>query len=126
MGAEGCVAWMFEPRGLIEVERAGRSDDEILERALDAGADDVEFSADAIEIRTSLQAFDAVKKALAAHGLTITSSELSKIPQNTVELDESGAKSVLRLYEALEGHEDVQKVYANFQIADDVLARIDG
>jgi len=126
LGEPGSVSWMFEARGLIEVERGGKSEDEILEKALEAGADDVEFGEDTVEIRTSLGAFEGVKKALPAQGLTIISAELSKIPSNTIELDEAQAKSVLRLVDALEGHEDVQKVYANFQIADDVLARIAG
>jgi YebC/PmpR family DNA-binding regulatory protein len=126
LGEPGSVAWMFESRGLIEVERGGRSEDELLETALDAGADDVEFGDEAVEIRTSPGAFEGVKKALAAAGLTVTSAEQTKIPSNTIELDEAQAKSVLRLVDALEGHEDVQKMYANFQIADDVLARIAG
>ena len=125
MAEAGAVGWMFEPRGVIVVDRGARSEDEILEAALDAGADDVDFSSeDAAEITTTVPAFDAVKKALAAKGYTFQSAELSKIPTNTIELDEKTASSVLRLYELLENHDDAQKVYANFSIADDVLARL--
>jgi YebC/PmpR family DNA-binding regulatory protein len=126
LGEPNSVAWMFETRGLIEVERRGKSDDELLEAALEAGADDVEFGDETVEIRTSMAAFDAVKRALPAAGLAIVNAELSKVPSTTIELEESQARSVLRLVEALENHEDVQKVSANFQIADDVLARIAG
>jgi YebC/PmpR family DNA-binding regulatory protein len=125
LGEAGCVAWMFEPRGVIEVERGGRSDDELLEAALEAGADDVGFGdGDTAEIRTAPQAFEAVRRDLAGRGLTIVSAELTRIPTTTIELDEKTAASVLRLYEALEGHDDVQKVYANFQIADEILGRL--
>jgi YebC/PmpR family DNA-binding regulatory protein len=126
LGEPNSVAWMFETRGLIEVERGGRSEDDVLEAALETGADDVEFGDDAVEIRTSMAAFDAVKKALPARGLTVVNAELTKVPSTTIELDEGQARSVLRLIEALENHDDVQKVSANFQIADDVLARIAG
>ncbi len=126
LGEPNSVAWMFETRGLIEVERKGQSDEELLEKALDAGADDVEFGADAIVIQTSLSAFDAVKRALPAAGLTVVNAELSKVPSNTIELTESQARSVLRLIDTLENHDDVQRVSANFQIADDVMARLAG
>ena len=125
MAEAGAVGWMFEPRGVIVVDKGSRSEDEILEAALEAGADDVDFSGDdTAEITTTVPAFDAVKKALAARGFALTSAELSKIATNTIELDEKTAAAVLRLYEALEAHDDAQKVYANFSIADDVLARL--
>ena len=125
MAEAGAVGWMFEPRGVIVVEKGKRSDDEIMEAALDAGADDVDLSIeDSAEITTTVPAYEGVKKALAAAGFTITSAELSKIPTNTIALDEKSAASVLRLYEALENHDDAQKVYANFAIADDVLSRL--
>ena len=125
MAEAGAVGWMFEPRGVIVVEKGKRSDDEIMDAALEAGADDVDLSVDdAAEITTKIPAFEGVKKALATAGFTITSAELSKIPTNTIELDEKSAAAVLRLYEALENHDDAQKVYANFAIADDVLSRL--
>jgi YebC/PmpR family DNA-binding regulatory protein len=125
MAEAGAVGWMFEPKGVLVVEKGAKSDDEILEAALDAGADDVDFSGeDTAEVTTTVHAFDGVKKALAARGFTLQSAELSKVPTNLIELDEKTAASVLRLYEALENHDDAQKVYANFSIADDVLARL--
>ena len=125
MAEAGAVGWMFEPRGVIVVEKGKRSDDEIMEAALEAGADDVDLSGeDSAEITTTIPALEGVRKALAAAGFTITSAEMSKIPTNTIDLDEKSAAAVLRLYEALENHDDAQKVYANFAIADDVLSRL--
>ena len=127
MAEAGAVGWMFHPRGVIVVELAKHSEDDVLEAALDAGADDVTFGAEGTaEILTPVVGFDHVKKALEAKGYTVTSAELSKIPTNTIELDERTAASVLRLFEALESHDDAQKVYANFSIADDVMARLVG
>ena len=125
MAEAGAVGWMFEPRGVVVVAKGKRSDDEVMEAALEAGADDVEFPGDdTAEITCTVPAFEGVKKGLAAAGFTVTSAELSKIPTNTIDLDEKTAVSVLRLYEALENHDDAQKVYANFAIADDVLSRL--
>ena len=125
LGETNSVGWMFEPRGVIEVERAGRSDDTILDAAIEAGADDVEFGAgETATVTTAPSAFDAVKKALLAAGYTIASSELSKVATTTVELDEKAAASTLRLFELLESHDDVQKVHANFQIADEVMQKL--
>src|SRR5262245_32409338 len=125
LGATNGVGWMSEPRGMIEVERAGKGEDAILDAAIEAGADDVEFGAgESATVTTAPAAFDAVKKALAAAGFTIASSELSKVATTTVELDEKAAASTLRLFEQLEGHDDVQKVHANFQIADEVMQKL--
>lgn len=125
MAEAGAVGWMFEPKGVLVVERAQRSEDEIMDAALEAGAEDVDFSVeDTAEITTTVHAYEGVKKALAAAGFAFVTAELSKIPTNTIELDEKTAASVLRLYEALENHDDAQKVYANFSIADDVLSRL--
>jgi YebC/PmpR family DNA-binding regulatory protein len=125
MAEAGAVGWMFEPRGVIVVEKGKRSDDEIMEAALDAGADDVDLSGEeSAEITTTIPALEGVKKALAAAGFTVTSAEMTKVPTNTIDLDEKSAAAVLRLYEALENHDDAQKVYANFAIADDVLSRL--
>ncbi len=125
MAEAGAVGWMFENRGVIVVERGARSEDEVLEAALEAGAEDVTFDpAGTAEILTQVHGFDHVKKALEAKGFTLVSAELSKIPTNTIELDEKTAAAVLRLFEALENQDDAQKAYANFSIADEVMARL--
>ena len=125
MAEAGAVGWMFEPKGVIVIEVEKHSEDEIMDWAIEAGADDVEFGTEGTaEITTGVPAFEGVKKAIAARGLVMQTAELSKLPTNHIELDEKTAASVLRLYEALENHDDAQKVYANFSIADDVLHRL--
>ena len=120
----GSVGWMFEPRGLIEVARGGLGDDALLERAVEAGADDVEFAGETATVSTAPTTLDAVRKALVAVGMTVVSAELTKIPTTTVELDEKAAATALKLVDLLEGQDDVQKVHANFQISDDILAKL--
>jgi len=125
MAEAGAVGWMFESKGVIVLERGAKSEDEVLEAALEAGADDVSFDpSGTAEILTQVPAFDSVRRALEAAGFAVVSAELTKIPTTTVELDEKSAASVLRLYEALEAHDDAQKVHANFSIADEVMARL--
>jgi transcriptional/translational regulatory protein YebC/TACO1 len=117
---------MFEPRGLIEIETAGRAEEAILESAIEAGAEDVEFGdGDTATVSTAPTALDAVRQALAAAGVTVASAELSRIPTTTIELDEKGAASALRLVDLIENQDDVQKVYANFHVSDEVLAKLE-
>jgi YebC/PmpR family DNA-binding regulatory protein len=122
----GAVGWMFEPRGVIEVARDGRGEDALLELAVEAGAEDVDFAGDGASatVTTAPTALDAVRRELVARGVTIVSAELAKIATTTVELDEKAAAMALRLFDLLEGQDDVQKVHANFQIPDDVLAKL--
>jgi YebC/PmpR family DNA-binding regulatory protein len=125
MGEAGCVGWMFEPCGVIAIDRGQHDEEQILEWALEAGASDVNTeSPDVFEVTTSVPAFESVRQALVARGLTLVTAELTKIPTTTVELDEKTAGSVLKLFEALEAHDDVQKAYANFQVPDEVLSRL--
>jgi YebC/PmpR family DNA-binding regulatory protein len=125
LGEAGCVAWMFDKKGLIVFEQGQISEDEILEVALEAGADDIVTTADQFEVHTALAAFESVKQAFDDQGLRYTMAEITMVPQNTVKLDdESQAVQVLKLMEAIEDSEDVQKVYANFDIPDEILERI--
>src|SRR5262252_6606797 len=127
MAEAGAVSWMFHNRGLIVVERSAVDEEKLMDLALEAGADDVNTDgAESYEIITSLAGFDKVRKALESAGIATVSAELAKVPQNTVAVSEGDAPAVLRLIDALEEHDDVQKVYANFQIADDVLTRLAG
>jgi YebC/PmpR family DNA-binding regulatory protein len=123
----GAVSWMFQNRGVIVVDRSVMDEEKLMDLALEAGADDVNTdSAESYEIITSLAGFDKVRKALEGAGITPTSAELSKVASTTVAVSEKDAPAVLRLIDALEEHDDVQKVHSNFQIADDVLARLAG
>ena len=127
MAEAGAVSWMFHNRGLIVVERSAMDEEKLMDLALEAGADDVNTDgSESYEIITSLAGFDKVRKALESAGVPTVSAELAKVPQNTVAVSEKDAPAVLRLIDALEEHDDVQKVYANFQIADDVLTRLAG
>lgn len=125
MGAQGCVSWMFESKGLIVVESTKSDEDTLLSVALDAGADDVKTEDGTFEVITSPSAFEAVKKAIEAKGIVMASAELTKIPQNTVQLDLKTAESMMKLMDAAEEIEDSQKVYANFDISAEIMAKLE-
>ena len=125
LGEAGCVAWMFDKKGMIVFEQSQISEDELLEVALEAGADDVITTEDQFEVHIDLAAFESVKQAFEDQGLRYTMAEITMVPQNTVKLDEeSQAIQVLKLMDAIEDSDDVQKVYANFDIPADILERI--
>jgi len=117
LGEAGCVGWLFEPRGLIIIdrERTDISEDELLLAALEAGADDVQIQEDSYEILTKPEDFTAVRAALEARGLPIAEAELTRIPQTTVPLSGEQAEKVNRLVEILEDYDDVQEVYTNLE-----------
>ena len=110
------VAWIFHKKGYIVVEKAKASEDRLLEVGLDAGIEDIRDDGDHLEVLTAPENFEAVLSALKAVGIETVTSEVSKIPQNYVKLDSKHAAQMLRLMEELEDHDDVQKVYANFDI----------
>lgn len=118
------VKWMFDKRGVIVIEKGAVEEIRLMELALDAGADDVREEAGDWEVVTSPETFHAVRDALEGAGVTQLSAEVTLLPQNTVPVDGSEAKAVLRLVEMLEDHDDVQAVYANFDIPEDVLAEV--
>ncbi|HUU69097.1 MAG TPA: YebC/PmpR family DNA-binding transcriptional regulator [Planctomycetota bacterium] len=124
MGGSGSVAWMFQPRGLITIKKDAIDEDQLMELALEAGADDVQTLSDTYELTCAPSDFAAVKNALSARGLELESADLTKIPQTTVKLEDSAARKVLRLMEALEDNEDVQNVYANFEISEKLSAEL--
>ena len=120
----GAVAWMFESKGVAVVRKEGTSEDDVFLVAADAGAEDVRGSEESIEVVTPPDALKAVTDALEGAGVTIESSEVTQVPKTTIALEESDAKKVLNLIDSLEDHDDVQDVYANFDISDDVLAAV--
>lgn len=125
LGEAGCVAWMFDKKGLIVFEQELVDEDEVLEVALEAGADDVITTEDQYEVHTELSAFESVKQAFDDQELQYTMAEITMMPQNTVKVDdEAQAAQVLKLMDAIEDADDVQKVYANFDIPDEILQRI--
>lgn len=116
LGEAGSVAWMFDKKGYIVVDKAAKSEDELFEIAIEAGADDMQDDGDVFEIYTAPDAFEAVTDALKAAGIEPQAAEVSMIPQNYIALTGLDAKSMLKLYDAIDDNDDVQKVYANFDI----------
>lgn len=121
LGESGCVSWIFEPRGVIEVEANGHDPDDLAMEAIDAGAEDVQTDRGVVSIYTSPAALDHVRQALAAENVNITSAETTMLPKTTVATDDETALKVLRLVDRLEELDDVQKVYTNLEIPDAVL-----
>jgi YebC/PmpR family DNA-binding regulatory protein len=126
LGASGCVAYLFESRGLISFDREEVDGDSLLEAALEAGAEDVIESADSVEVVTAATDLEAAKRALEDRGFSPASAEISMEPTSTVRLEGQSAESMLRLTDALEDLDDVQHVYANFDISDEEMARLAG
>jgi len=124
LGEAGSVAHLFKPHGLIVVERSATSEDALMEAALDAGADDVMAEGESFEILTAPNRMEMVREALASRGIAIASAEVTRIAGLHVPVEGKEAETLLRLVEALEDHDDVQKVYSNFDISEDVMARL--
>lgn len=125
LAKSGAVMFIFNRRGMIRYEAAKFSEDRVMEAALDAGAEDVQMEGEQVVVYTEPNQFHAVKEALDGKGLEALAAELTMIPSNTVSVtDPEVAKKVLRLYERLDEHEDVQNVYANFDIAEDLMASL--
>jgi YebC/PmpR family DNA-binding regulatory protein len=126
LGATGCVAWMFEKQGLIIVSSEKADEDTLMEICLDAGADDVKPDGKNFEIRTTPETFQNVVQALKDRGIEPEMSEVSRLPKNTVDIEDAdSARKVLRLMESLDDHDDVQSVSSNFNIPDSVMAEVD-
>lgn len=124
MGASGAVAWMFERKGIILVDADKISEDALLDKALEAGATDMRRAEKAFEITTGPAQMDAVRDALAKAGAPILEAQVTYVPQSTVRAEGKDATSVIKLIEALEDLDDVQSVYANYDIPDEVLEAI--
>lgn len=126
IGESGCVAWMFNRKGYIVVEKTKASEDELLDVALDAGAEDLREDGSNYEIFTSPENYETVASALKEHNIELAASSLGYIPQNYVKLEGKQAQQLLRLMEELEDHDDVQHVWANFDIDEEEIAKYSG
>lgn len=127
MGETGCVSWVFSRKGEITVSKDAITEDELMEMALDAGAEDIDSSGEYYAITTPPEALEPVRSALEAKGVKVESAEASMAPLNTVKVDsEETAKKILKLMETMEDQEDVQKVHANFDIPDAILEKVAG
>jgi YebC/PmpR family DNA-binding regulatory protein len=124
MGSSGAVAWMFERKGIIQVDAGKIGEDDLLGKALDAGATDMRQIEKAFEITTAPAEMDTVREALQRAGVPVLEGQVSFVPQSTVRVEGKDATAVVRLVEALEELDDVQSVYANYDIPDEVLEAI--
>jgi YebC/PmpR family DNA-binding regulatory protein len=124
LGATGCVAWMFERKGLFIVPADAAGEEALFELALEAGADDVKRSGDDFEVTCPPEAFDELSSAIEEAGITPSYAEVTRVPLNTVELDRQAGGKVLKLMDALEDHDDVQSVTANFNIPDEIMEEL--
>lgn len=125
LGESGCVAWMFDQKGTISVAKEGTTEEEMMDLALEAGAEDVVEEDDSFQIITAPEAFNDVVEQLEKAKITFTEATISMIAKNTIDVtEEKAARSLLRLLDNLEDHDDVQKVHANFDITDELMELI--
>ncbi len=116
LGEAGCVGWMFDKKGVIVLEKDARTEEELFELAVGAGADDLKDDGDSWVIYTTIDSFHSVLDAVKASGINPVSAEVERVPQNTVRLEGKEAQMMIKLLDSLEDHDDVQKVAANFDI----------
>ena len=127
LGAAGCVAWMFDKRGVVTVDTEATDEDTLMEVALEAGADDISSDTGAFEVVMEPGMLDDVRTAIETRGIKIESAEVTMIPQNSTKLTkESEASSMLKMLDMLEENDDVQKVYSNFDIDQALLEKLAG
>lgn len=124
MGEAGCVGWMFDKKGVFVFEKAGISEDILMEVGLEAGAEDIVEEDDSFEVHCQQGNFEALRQAFENAGLKYIEASISMIPQNTIEVDLETGQKLLRLVDALEENDDVQNVYANFDLPEELLAEL--
>ncbi len=125
LGESNCVAWMFTQKGTFTVAAEAVAEDALIEICLDAGADDVKREAEVFEITCEVADFHAVKEAFAQKGVETITAEIAMIPNTTVEASADNVRQILHLMDELDDHDDVQNVFANFDIPDDVAANLE-
>ncbi len=127
LGENGSVAWMFDAKGLVQVPADGTTEDDVMVAVLDAGAEDIRVDEDVIEVVCPQDKLAMVRDAALEAGLNVTSAELTRIPQNTIRIEDSNeARKILRLMDALDDNDDVQQSYANFDIPDEIIQEVAG
>ena len=125
LGTSGCVNWMFNKKGLITVNTANVDEEQLLEIALNAGADDMQNTGEVFEITCDPGAYEELKTTLQEKEIAMEVAEISMVPQSTIDInDDHIAKRIISLMETFEDHDDVQNTYANFDIPDEIIARI--
>lgn len=124
LGESGCVSWLFDKKGVIEVSSKGLSEDEVVELAVEAGAEDVKSEGATFEIAAAPTDFEPVRAAVASKGWNMELAQISMIPKNTVKLEGKKAEQMLKMMDALDDHEDMQKVHANFDISEEDMMKM--
>jgi len=125
LGQTNSVAWMFKSKGIILVPKVGITEDQLMEIALEAGADDLSADGEEFEITTSFESFEAVKQALEKANIKPSSAEITKIGENPVKLEGDSASKVIKLVEALDELDDTQHVFANFDVSAETMANLE-
>jgi YebC/PmpR family DNA-binding regulatory protein len=125
LGANGCVAYMFHKKGIIMIEKEGVDEDELMETVLDAGAEDMASEEEQFVVTTDPANFETVRTAVEDQGFPMPSAELTMVPDSTVKISGKDAQKVLKLMDALENQDDVQNLYSNFDIPEEVLAELE-
>jgi YebC/PmpR family DNA-binding regulatory protein len=125
LGATGCVSWMFDRKGLITIAADQVDEEKLMELALEAGADDVRHAGNSFEVICDPNSYSTVCDALDAANIATEGRQITRIPKDTVDLDSTAAAPVLKMMDALDDHDDVQSVAANFNISDEVMAAIE-
>ncbi len=124
LGESGCVSWMFTRKGVILVPQSASGEDELMEIVVENGAEDMVKQGTAYEITTATEDFDRVHEALKAKHISVESAEIAKVPSTTVRLEGKQAEQMLKLYDKLEELDDIQNVWANFDIADEEIEKL--
>ena len=124
LGPANCVGWNFQTKGILIIQCGDADENTLMEIALESGADDVKREGDIFEVSCEAQAFDGVKRALEEKQIALQSADISKIPGSTIEVDQRSGAKILRLIEAFEEHDDVQNVYSNFEMSEEVMAQL--
>jgi YebC/PmpR family DNA-binding regulatory protein len=124
LGESGCVAWIFQKKGLIVIPAEQLHEDEVMELALEAGAQDVSHEGDTFEITTEPSDFETVRKTIEDKGWKMELTEITMVPQNNVKLEGKKAEQMLKMMDALDDHDDLQRVFANFDISDEEMEKI--
>lgn len=126
MGESGCVGWMFDRKGVFSFAKSAYTEDQLLEVGIEAGVDSIKDDDESWEIQTSPEDFETAREAFAAAGFTYDYAELSRVPQNTIDVDAETGRKLIKLVDALEENDDVQNVFANFELPEDLLAEMEG
>ncbi len=124
LGETGCVSWMFDKKGVIVLKADGLTEDDVMEVALEAGAEDVQHDGQTFEITTEPSEFETVRLAVEEKGWDVDFAELTMVPQNTVKLEGKKAEQMLKMMDALDDNDDLQRVFANFDISEEEMMKV--